>query len=460
MNKIFRRLSYLGIGALSILSIGVLVSCSSSNQGLSAYEIAVQNGYSGTEEEWLLSLEGTDGTDGSDASIETTYEMYETAVESGEYDGSYLEFLEEYLSTSYSISYLMNNSLLQNVSITATFNVNTTTTMGPGRSQTTTEEQQYAGSGVFYSIDTKEGSAYIITAYHVIYEADSTAEDGICDDIKCYLYGTFDNEDYAMDAYFVGGDINTDIAILKIENSDIIKNNNYISAVTFGKYNNLYIGESIYAIGNNKGQDLSANAGTLSLLSYECSYEISDTVVTVRSLRYDAATNAGDSGGALYNEYGELIGIINCKMEDTGVEGMQYAVPVSVVEGLAYKIVNNYEKTNSYKNTFVSLDIELEDTNLTIYKNSQTGMYNTKADVVISSIGTNSVLKNTNIKAGDTIISLELNPNSANNRILTVYNSYDIEEFLYWASKDDTLTVNYLRDGVEYSETVTLSYAK
>jgi len=459
MNRTLRRI-LIGAGALSICLAASLTLTSCSEDGLSAYEIAVENGYEGTEEEWLESLNGTDGTDGEDATTETTYEMYTTLVSTGEYSGTYGEFLSEYIGGNYDLSYLMNRSLLSTVSITMVFEVESSSGFRPGSSSSSTTEETYAGSGVIYSVDTEEGDAYIITAYHNIYLSDSTNEDNICTDISCYLYGQEDDESYAMEATYIGGDISTDIAILKIDDSEILKGNEYVTSVTFGEYDNLYIGETVYAVGNNYGEGISANDGTLSLLSYDCTYEIDDYTATVRSFRYDAATNSGNSGGGVYNEYGELIGIVNCKMQSTGVEGMQYAVPVSVFEGLAYKVVSNYEANATTSNTKVSLQAEYSDTNSTVYLNTATGMYNTKADVVVSSVTASGVLATAGLQEGDVITSLELNPNGANNHTKEILHYYDIDEFLYWADKDDTLTINYTRDGVELTTTITLSYAE
>ncbi len=451
------------IGVLScacLFSVLALTSCSTSSKGetgKSAYEIACDNGFEGTEAEWLASLKGTNGADGTNASSETTYEMYQRLVASSEFSGTYGEFLKDYLGNSYDLNSLMNSSLVQNVAIVSSFEVKTTTSGGfIGKPTTTYETQTYQGSGVIYDVDKEEGDAYIITAYHVIYESDAKQEDGICTDITCYLYGA--DSDGAMEATFIGGDISCDIAVLKIDNSDIIKNNSYINAVTFADSANMYIGESVYAIGNNKGQGLSANAGTLSLLSYTCSYSISDYTASVRSFRYDAATNAGDSGGAVYNEYGELLGIINCKMETAGVEGIQYAVPVSIVEPLAYKIVRNYEQTNTTSNTKCKLQITTQDTSSQVYLNEATGKYDTKATVNVYSLTTGGVAEAAGLAVSDIITKVELNPNGVNNHSKVIKHGYDISEFLYWAFKGDTLRITFTRDGVEQTLDVTLSY--
>ncbi len=460
MTNAFKKITIMtGITSIALASIFSLTSCKNSDtEVVNAYDIAVANGYDGSESDWLASLKGTDGSDGEDAKTETAYSIYQSLLENTDYTGTYQEFLKEYMGENYSIDYYMNKSLMQSVEIVTTFTVTTTQTgFGPGRQQTTTQEQTYQGSGVFYSIDTTEGDAYIITAFHMIYESTSTSDNGICTNISCYLYGS----DEAMSATYIGGDISNDIAILKIDDSDVLKDNTMVSEVTFGTYNNLYIGESIYAVGNNKGQGLSAAEGTLSLLSYNCSYEISDYDATVRSIRYDAANNSGNSGGGVYNEYGELIGIVDCKMEEEGIEGLQYAVPVSTVEPIAYHVVTNYEKTGSTSNEKVYLGIVSQDKNSTAYINPETNMYNTKSEVTVNTINSTSILNGSGIAVGDIITKLELNKGATtNNRVINVYHGYDISEFLYYAEKGDTLTITYESNGVEHTIDVTLTYTE
>ncbi len=80
---------------------------------------------------------------------------------------------------------------------------------------------QSAGSGVIYRID-EDGSAYVITNHHVVYENDSTAENHISNDISIFLYG-MEGSNYAIPAVYVGGSQNYDIAVLKIENNSILK---------------------------------------------------------------------------------------------------------------------------------------------------------------------------------------------------------------------------------------------
>ena len=92
----------------------------------------------------------------------------------------------------------------------------------PGYGSTTTKEYSSAGSGVIYQLDKNEGDAFIITNYHVVYDASSNRENGISDDISVYLYGSA-TEERAIKATYVGGSIYYDIAVLRVEDSELLK---------------------------------------------------------------------------------------------------------------------------------------------------------------------------------------------------------------------------------------------
>ena len=108
--------------------------------------------------------------------------------------------------------YAINSSLRSAVSVYCNFE-----TSSLGGSATS------AGSGVIYELDGKNGSAFIITNYHVVYESSSKTSNKISDDIFIMLYG-MEYSDYAIPATYVGGSMNYDIAVLYVENSDILKN--------------------------------------------------------------------------------------------------------------------------------------------------------------------------------------------------------------------------------------------
>ena len=88
----------------------------------------------------------------------------------------------------------------------------------PGSSNTTTQDYFSAGSGVIYQMDKTAGDAFIITNYHVVYDASSNTENGISDDISVYLYGS-EIEEKAIEATYVGGSLYYDIAVYHVDTS-------------------------------------------------------------------------------------------------------------------------------------------------------------------------------------------------------------------------------------------------
>ena len=178
-----------------------------------------------------------------------------------------------------------------------------------------TTQSAASGSGFIYSSD-----GYILTNYHVIESASS---------IKVTLY---DGTSY--DAQLVGYDESNDVAVLKIDAKDL-------TPVTIGDSDNLNVGDAVVAIGNPLGElTFSLTSGAVSALDREVTLSSS---VTMELIQTDCAINSGNSGGALFNLYGEVIGITNAKysgssVSDVSDEATNYGTPagaavVSVTEG-------------------------------------------------------------------------------------------------------------------------------
>ena len=198
------------------------------------------------------------------------------------------------------------------------------------------EEYGQQGSGVIYAINKEQGSAYIITNYHVVYSSDSDTQTRVSNEITISPYGGS-----AISVTYVGGSAQYDIAVLKATDD-------YFSS-TFPLAINLVngdvtIGQSAIAIGNPAGEGLSATQGIISVESEEIimeDIENSSSYVSTRVMRIDAAVNSGNSGGGLFNSAGELIGIVNAKSSDTSIENMAYAIPASIVSAVADNIIKN-----------------------------------------------------------------------------------------------------------------------
>ena len=185
MKKIWTAAVALGCTAVMAVSFS---ACDFSAFGSkSAYEIAVENGFTGTESDWLKSLHGADGSDGADLDIE---EVYAAAVKNG-YEGTFLEFLEEYLSADVSENNdtdVIAHNMMSVVSIYSGFRVTEQTAGWPfGGTVTTTSLAWAAGSGVIYDLNKEAGNAYVVTNFHVVYDAES--DSGIADYIYLSVYG-------------------------------------------------------------------------------------------------------------------------------------------------------------------------------------------------------------------------------------------------------------------------------
>ncbi len=174
--------------------------------------------------------------------------------------------------------------------------------------------QQYvtegAGSGVV--IDKK---GYIVTNNHVI------------DGARKITVKLHDGQTYS--AKLVGTDPVTDVAVVKI-------NNNQLAAADFGDSSALTVGDLAVAIGNPLGQlGGTATCGIISALDRELN--ISGN--TMRLLQTDASINPGNSGGGLFDQYGDLIGIVVAKSSGSDVEGLGFAIPIDKVKDVTAQLI-------------------------------------------------------------------------------------------------------------------------
>ncbi len=335
-----RRLFIISTVLVIVLVCVCLVACDG-KAGKSAYELAVEQGFEGSLDEWLESLKGNDGVDGTDGldgrdgmdGIPDVTQLYEKAMQEG-FEGSYLA---------------ANVALLSAVKVY----VSDYYTNYWGKKT----EVSAVGSGVIYKLNIEAGNAYIITNYHVVYNGNLSSEGKIYSNIKVFLYG-YESESQAITAKYIGGAYDYDIAILQVEDSEIIKNSN-ARAADIASSKDIVVGSTCLAVGNPAAGSsssytdikISVTQGVVSVDSENVSVGDSSTGYTVstRVIRVDAAINSGNSGGGLYNSKGQLIGIVNAKATSTSIENMGYAIPSDVVAGIAdYAIANCDGEENRY----------------------------------------------------------------------------------------------------------------
>ena len=181
-----------------------------------------------------------------------------------------------------------------------------------------------AGSGFILTDD-----GYVITNHHVIENSDS---------ITVSLYdGT------AYEAELIGYDAGNDIAVLKVEAEGL-------TPVVIGDSENLNVGDSVIAIGNPLGElTFSLTSGAVSALDREITLSNS---VTMELIQTDCAINSGNSGGALFNLYGEVVGVTNAKYSGSGggasIDNIGFAIPVNHVKDIIKSIIENGYITKPY----------------------------------------------------------------------------------------------------------------
>ena len=283
-----KRMKRVGALLLFVVLLFSMTSCFSSPKN--SYDLAVENGFSGSVIEWLASLEG----DGLDIN-----EVYQAARQNG-YDKDFLSFLEEYLSfdsgklleSLEAPSINVQRALLASVSISCDFEYRV-----DSWGFASTKQATQLGSGVIYQLDRESGDAYIITNYHVVYYYAATTENKISDSISVFLYG-MEYSAYAIPATYVGGSMEYDIAVLRIDQSEILKQSHAV-AVTPADSNKIAVGSTAIVIGNAAGCGIAVNKGLVSVDSETVSMTAPDNVsrATYRLIRVDAAINEGNSGG-------------------------------------------------------------------------------------------------------------------------------------------------------------------
>ena len=408
--------------------------------GLSAYDIAVRNGFTGTEQEWLASLKGANGKDGENFNVDyTAYELYSEMVEKVSYTGSFADFVKEYFGST-SSGVVANNTLFSVVDVVATSTVRTSTGGGFWGGGTTTGKSTSSGTGVFYSVDKEAGNALIMTNFHVVYNSSAVKSDKIAESIKVYIYGK-QSDEYAIDCEYVGGTSTYDIALLKVSGSEVIKNSS-VKAVSFADSDEASVGETVYAVGNSRANGISLTSGVLSVDSeYITMNDPRGNSTTYRVMRFDAAINSGNSGGGLFNSEGKLLGIVNAKNIEENTEGMYYALPSAQVEPVVKNIIEYCLGTSdtTFKKPLIGVQVKSNSSSAVL--DGETGLLKIVEEVEIAAITSGSKADG-KLKVGDKIISVAVNGKEKN-----VTRSFVLIDTVMGAKAGDTVTTKVLRNG-------------
>ena len=254
------------------------------------------------------------------------------------------------------------------------------------------------GSGVIISKD-----GYILTNSHVINTSDSSIYYEISDanKVNVYLY----NDETPYEAKIIGIDEKTDLAVIKIEKDDL-------TPAELGDSSSIKIGEFAMAVGNPLGMQSSVTSGIISAIDRDVDTEEGNAFTLIQT---DAAINAGNSGGALVNAEGKVIGINTLKLSGTGIEGMGFAIPINSTLDI-YESLIKYGKV---KRPYIGIGgIDLDEQTAKYY-NFPIGIY-------VKKIEASSPASSSSLKVGDVITKVDGNDVSTVNELTKYIESKNI----------------------------------
>ena len=265
-----------------------------------------------------------------------------------------------------------------------------------------------------------------------------------------------ENSQYAIPATYVGGSLNYDIAVLRIESNQLIKSSiekGTVANVNFADSNEIRVGQTSIAIGNPEAEGISVTCGIVSVDSEYITMKAVDeqTVISLRVIRTDTAVNGGNSGGGLFDDTGKLIGIVNAKVSDSSVENIAYAIPCNVAKAIAQNIIDYNKLYNKNCVMRVILGVTLQSNELSTRLDDNGFIVKTET-VAIAEINENSIVKDV-LQVGDVIQSVKI----ADNNALTIERNYQFVDAMLNARVDDEIVIEYVRNGQKAQATFTIT---
>ena len=277
------------------------------------------------------------------------------------------------------------------------------------------------GSGVIISSD-----GYILTNNHVVNSTSSSSssyyEIEKANKVTVKLF----NDDTEYEAKIIGTDSQTDLAVIKIDKTDL-------TAATLGDSSTVQVGEFCMAVGNSLGLGDTVTCGIVSAVNREVTDSDNNTYTAIQT---DAAINSGNSGGALVNSKGEVIGINTLKIAGTGVEGVGFAIPINSTKTIYEQLI----QYNKVKRPYIGIGgINLDEATAKV-NNLVVGVY-------VKTIEDFSAGEKAGIKIGDVITEADGTKITTMDELNEIKNKKNI---------GDTIKLKVYRDGKYKDVTVTL----
>ena len=280
------------------------------------------------------------------------------------------------------------------------------------------------GSGIVMSED-----GYIITNAHVIYDDESQYKAGKATAVSVVM-GDENKTEY--EAQIVGYDLQTDLAVLKIDATGL-------TPAEFGNSDDLQVGELVVAIGNPLGFELygTTTCGIVSALNRQVT--INEKEMTL--IQTDAAINSGNSGGPLLNAYGQVIGINSAKMGSSygsaSVEGLGFAIPISDAKEIIDSLINNGYVTGRPQFGITGVTVTEADAE----------RFNIPQGVYVYAVGDGSAAAQAGIQQGDIITAIEDTTITTMDELNEIKNQYNA---------GDTIRLTIARSGETLEVSLTL----
>lgn len=272
------------------------------------------------------------------------------------------------------------------------------------------------GSGVIISAD-----GYIVTNNHVIDQAER---------LEVTLN---DNRNYTAEV--IGTDEVTDLALIKIDAPDDLH------VIPFGDSESLLVGEWVLAVGNPFGFTSTVTAGIVSAKARNISAQFGQGARGIESyIQTDAAVNSGNSGGALVNLRGELVGINAAIYSSTGnYAGCSFAIPTSIVK----KVISDLRQFGAVQRAYLGISFRELTPELVKEKNIK----GTNSGIYVAEVQEHTAAAEAQLKEGDIIIALQNYP---------TLSTAQLQEAITKFSPGQQVAVTYIRDGKQYVTNVTL----
>ena len=287
---------------------------------------------------------------------------------------------------------------------------------GGGGPQMRSVPQRASGSGVIISED-----GYIVTNNHVIEQAS---------DINVTL-----NNKKQYKAKLIGTDPSSDLALIKIEEKAL-------SFLLYGNSDNVKLGQWVVAVGYPLNLETTVTAGIVSAKARSLGLNSRRSASPIESfIQTDAAVNQGNSGGALVNTNGELVGIVSAIASPTGAyAGYSYAIPVNIVK----KIINDLLQYGTVQRAYLGISY-LPETAPESEKTKQN--YKEGQGVLVLDVSKDGAMNGTGIQSGDYISKI--------NGVKVTTGSEMVEQVAGY-KPGDKVSVAYIRAGKEYTTSIVL----